>query len=242
MTTQCLEEAKTKDAAATVAVAPAERIRRQRSAEIQYKIRHDAIKRIFDIAFSFIVLAVCLPIFLLIGILIKCTSKGPVFYSQERISRGGKPFRCYKLRSMHMDADKRLKKILDTNPLLRLEWEDKHKLTNDPRVIPLGAFLRKTSLDELPQFWNVLIGDLSVVGPRPLVQQEVSERLGPKAGKILSVRPGITGIWQTSGRSDISYSKRIALDEKYVDRRSFWLDIGLIAKTIPSMIFSKGAY
>ena len=111
MTTQCLEEAKTKDAAATVAVAPAERIRRQRSAEIQYKIRHDAIKRIFDIAFSFIVLAVCLPIFLLIGILIKCTSKGPVFYSQERISRGGKPFRCYKLRSMHMDADKRLKRF-----------------------------------------------------------------------------------------------------------------------------------
>lgn len=142
-----------------------------------------------------------------------------------------------------MDADKRLKDILTQNPQLREEWEKNYKLKNDPRVTPFGAFLRKTSLDELPQFWNVLKGDLSVVGPRPVVKDEIVKYYNVKAYKVLSIRPGLTGIWQVSGRNDVnSYARRVLLDEYYVDHHSFLLDMRIIAKTIPAMLFSKGAY
>lgn len=208
----------------------------------QYEIKHIPVKRAFDIIFSLLVLVLGSFIYLAIGLTIKITSKGSVFFSHERIGRGGIPFKCYKFRTMYADADLRLNEILKNDAEKRKEWEQNHKLKNDPRITPIGAFLRKTSLDELPQFWNVLRGDLSVVGPRPVVQAEVVKHLGEKAQKILSVRPGLTGIWQVSGRSDTSYSTRIMLDEKYVDNCSMMLDIKLIAKTIPSMISSKGAY
>lgn len=206
------------------------------------EIKHKPLKRLFDILFSLLILTIGLPIFILIGITIKLTSRGPIFYAHERIGRGGKPFPCYKFRTMYSDANDRLQELLHSQPHLKEEWESSFKLKNDPRITPLGSFLRKTSLDELPQFWNVIRGDLSVVGPRPVVQQEIQKHFGEKAPVILSVRPGLTGIWQVSGRSDTAYSMRIELDEKYVDTQTLLLDLKLIAKTIPAMIFSRGAY
>lgn len=212
------------------------------SAPFRCDVRHFPIKRTFDILFSLFVLLAFSPVYLLIGLAIKISSKGNVFYFQERIGRGGKTFHCFKYRTMYEDADERLQDILSNHPELKDEWEQTRKLKNDPRITPVGLFLRKTSLDELPQFVNVLKGDLSVVGPRPVVQEEITNHFGHKAYKILSIRPGITGIWQVSGRSDTSYENRVKMDEKYVDTRSFWLDLLLVLKTIPCMIFSKGAY
>lgn len=206
------------------------------------KIRHIFFKRIFDFCFSLLVLLFSFPLFIIIGIIIRCTSNGPIFYFQERIGRGGVPFKCYKFRTMHPDAEDRLQLILASDPQKKDEWQNNHKLKNDPRITSIGKFLRKTSLDEFPQFWNVIRGDLSVVGPRPVVHEEIVYHYGPKAYKILSIRPGLTGIWQVSGRGTTGYTKRILLDEHYVDTRSFILDIKIILKTIPSMITAKGAY
>lgn len=209
---------------------------------LRCEIKRIPTKRGFDLLFSLFALTIATPILFIIALIIKLSSRGKLIYSHERIGRGGRPFRCYKFRTMYADADQRLKDLLASDPTLKAEWERNFKLKNDPRVTPFGAFLRKTSLDELPQFWNVLKGDLSVVGPRPVVREEVEKHFGEKASKILSIRPGLTGLWQVSGRSDISYQKRIALDEIYIDQRSLWLDITLIARTIPAMISSRGAY
>lgn len=206
------------------------------------RAKHLRGKRFFDICFSAGTLILFSPVFLLIALAIKLTSKGKVIYFQERIGRGGIPFHCYKFRTMYQDADARLHDILAQDPAKRKEWDESHKLKDDPRVTPIGSFLRKTSLDELPQFWNVLKGDLSVVGPRPVTKYEIHTHFGPKANKIVSLRPGITGIWQVSGRSDISYSHRVALDESYIDTRSFLLDLKIIAMTIPKIVSRKGAY
>ena len=210
--------------------------------QLGYKIKHIPIKRGFDLLFSFMCLLIGAPVFLIIAVLIFLTSPGKVIYSHVRIGRGGKPFRCYKFRTMHSNADEVLKEILATNVQLHQEWEQTYKLQQDPRVTPVGSFLRKTSLDELPQFWNVLKGDLSVVGPRPVVKEEVDKYFSVKAYKILSIRPGLTGPWQVSGRNNTSYQTRIQLDEYYVEHHSFFLDMKLIAKTIPAMLSSKGAY
>ena len=143
---------------------------------------------------------------------------------------------------MVIDADTRLREILQEDEKLRQEWETFCKLKKDPRITWIGQILRKTSLDELPQFWNVLKGDLSVVGPRPATQDQVEKYYAEKAPKILSVRPGMTGLWQTSGRNLLSFDERTQLDERYVDSHTFLLDLKLIAKTIPAMFFSEGAY
>ncbi len=205
------------------------------------KIKHHPIKRIFDICFSLGALAFFTPFLVFIALAVKLTSKGKILYSHPRIGRGGKPFNCYKFRTMYSDADERLKEMLK-NPKILDEWEKTHKLKNDPRVTPVGKFLRKTSLDELPQFWNVLVGDLSVVGPRPVVEAEVTKFLGCKAAKILSIRPGVTGPWQVHGRNDTDYAVRVKMAEEYVDKHSLIMDLKLIAKTIPAMISTKGAY
>lgn len=206
------------------------------------RIRHLPIKRIFDLMFSLAALTFGFPLYFLIALMIKYTSKGNVFYYQTRIGRGGKAFRCYKFRTMYHDADQRLSTLLKESPSARKEWGETRKLKNDPRVTSLGKFLRKTSLDELPQFYNVLKGNLSIVGPRPVVQEEINQFFGVKAYKILSIRPGLTGIWQVSGRNNTSYSHRVHLDETYVDNQSFWLDLKLICQTLPCMIFARGAY
>lgn len=210
--------------------------------ELQVIIKHIPVKRLFDIVFSSVVLLIGFPLFAAVALAIKLTSPGKIFYVQERIGRGGKPFFCYKFRTMYPDAEIRLEELLKSDPGIRQEWETGFKLKNDPRVTPVGLFLRKSSLDELPQFWNVLRGELSVVGPRPVIKREIEHYYREKAAVILQVRPGLTGLWQISGRSDTSYDRRTALDIQYVQKRSFLFDLKIIAKTIPTMIFSKGAY
>ncbi|MGA8164703.1 MAG: sugar transferase [Waddliaceae bacterium] len=206
------------------------------------KVKHSPIKRLFDVCGSIILLIVCLPLFLVISLVIKLTTSGKVIYSQVRIGRGGRPFRFLKFRTMYQDADNQIKKILASDPKKLQEWTLTYKLKQDPRVTPIGRFLRKTSLDELPQLWNVLKGDLSLVGPRPVVHEEIIKYFGAKATKILSIRPGITGIWQVSGRNDTTYNTRIKLDEEYVDTQSWLLDLKILLKTIPCMISARGAY
>ncbi len=210
--------------------------------EVRCSLYHLPTKRIFDLLFSATIMVLFSPIFFLIGLLIALSSKGHVIYSHERIGRGGRPFQCLKFRSMYLDADKRLEELLEKDSLAKDEWERTRKLKNDPRITLFGKFIRKTSLDELPQFWNVLRGDLSVVGPRPVQKAEIKRHFGKNAAEVLSIRPGLTGIWQTSGRSNTTYDERIALDLKYVRERTFSLDLKLIAKTIPAMLFSEGAY
>lgn len=207
-----------------------------------FHVRHIATKRLFDIIFSFCILILGFPIFLIIGFLIALTSPGPIFYSHQRVGRAGKPIHCWKFRTMRKNSDKILHDLLQSSDCLKKEWLAFYKLKNDPRITPLGQFLRKTSLDELPQFWNVIRGDMSVVGPRPVVAEEIEKYYGSKSWKILSMRPGLTGIWQTSGRNQISMEERVKMEECYVETHSFLKDLKLICKTIPVMLFSKGAY
>jgi len=209
---------------------------------IQCDVKHIPIKRAFDIVFSLLCLILGFPLFLIIGLFVLLTSPGSIIYSHERVGRGGKPFRCYKFRTMYFDSDQRLKEILKNDLKSKNEWEISFKLKKDPRITSIGSFLRKTSLDEIPQFWNVFRGDLSVVGPRPVIKEEIKKYYGIKAYKILSLRPGLTGPWQVSGRNDCSYEERVGLDEHYLDHHSFLGDLKLIAKTVPAMLFSKGAY
>lgn len=215
---------------------------KQLSMALNWEVKHIPIKRLFDVFFGLMFLILCLPFFLVISLIIKLTSPGKVIYSQIRIGRGGKPFRFLKFRTMYQNADSHIKEILANDPQKRQEWKVTHKLKKDPRITPVGGFLRKTSLDELPQFWNVLKGNLSIVGPRPVVEAEIIKYFGIKATKILSIRPGITGIWQVSGRNDTTYTTRIKLDEEYVDTHSWFLDMKIILKTILCMISAKGAY
>src|SRR5690606_27637083 len=158
-----------------------------------------------------------------------------------RIGRRGQVIKAWKFRSMHVDAERMLKEYLQNNPEARREWEQSHKLRHDPRVTALGRFLRKTSLDELPQVWNVLRGDMSVVGPRPIVQGEI-HRYGDAIRLYASVKPGLTGLWQVSGRTECSYADRVRFDEFYIRHWSPWLDIYILAKTVVTLIKRQGAY
>lgn len=208
-------------------------------------IVHNGLKRTFDILFSLAALVLLIPVFILIAFLVKLSSPGPIFYCSLRIGRKGKLFKFWKFRSMHRDADQRLEILLNSDPKLRKEWKRYFKLKNDPRLTSIGSFLRKTSLDELPQFWNVLIGNLSIVGPRPYLPREASsirEILDQGMEKMFSIRPGLTGIWQTSGRSFLTFEERVRLEVTYVDQRSFLFDLRLIAKTFPILFLRKGAF
>jgi exopolysaccharide production protein ExoY len=199
-------------------------------------------KRVFDIVFSLGAMIFFIPIGIAAALLIKITSPGPIFYSSKRVGKDGQQIFCWKFRTMHQDAEKKLLELLRDNPKLKQEWDTYFKLKEDPRISTIGKILRKTSLDELPQFFNVLRGDLSVVGPRPVTEEEIKKYFGSKASKILSVRPGLTGIWQTSGRSLLTFEERICLEESYIDRQSLTLDLRIICKTIPAMFFTKGAF
>lgn len=200
------------------------------------------MKRFFDIGFSIFAIVVTLPITIPIAIIIKLTDGGNIIYSHERVGKNGKKFNVLKFRSMYVDADEKLKEILKTDQKAKEEWEKSFKLKNDPRITPIGKFLRKTSLDELPQFINVLKGDMSVVGPRPVVEEELVKYYKEKAKLYKSVKPGITGYWQVEGRSDTDYDERIKMDEYYIKNQSFLLDLKIILKTIKVMITGKGAY
>lgn len=199
-------------------------------------------KRIFDIAFSLFALILGAPIFLLCALAIKLTSQGPIFYAHNRIGHQGKPFGCWKFRTMYVDAETKLQTLLATNASMRLEWNAYFKLKEDPRVTVVGKWMRKTSLDELPQFWNVLKGEMSLVGPRPLTRKEVDEYLKEKADKILSVKPGLTSFWAVKGRNQLTLEKRIKWELFYVDHRSFWLDLKLVFLTARTLFFTKGSY
>lgn len=200
------------------------------------------VKRIFDIFFSLSALLIASPIFLFCAAAVKLSSPGSVFYAHARIGKEGKRFGCLKFRTMHSDADLKLQALLASNPILMQEWKTYYKLKTDPRITSIGKWLRKTSLDELPQFINVFLGDMSLVGPRPLTEDEVVHYLKEKAAKILSVRPGLTSLWIVKGRNRFTLKERIRLEEFYVDHRSFWLDLRLILQTAIRMIFPKGAY
>ncbi len=201
-----------------------------------------AIKRIFDISISILMMPILLPVIGIFGLLIKLDSSGQIFYSHVRIGEGGRRFGVFKFRSMHKDSKERLEHILSTDPKAKEEWESSFKLKNDPRVTKVGDFLRKTSLDELPQIFNVLRGDMSLVGPRPVVQEEIKEYYKDYAEYYFAVKPGITGLWQVSGRSDTNYDFRIKMDTWYVLNWSLWLDIIILFKTVKVVLKREGAY
>ena len=188
------------------------------------------LKRTGDIVFSLAVLGLGSPVLLVLAALVKLSSPGPVFYVQRRVGRGYQRFGCIKFRTMRPDADAVLAKVLAEDSTLRSEFERDFKLQRDPRITPVGRFLRRSSLDELPQFLNVLRGEMSVVGPRPIVDQELS-RYGDYMDEVASVRPGLTGLWQVSGRNNLSYKKRVKLDLAYARGRSFNLDLAIILRT-----------
>lgn len=209
----------------------------------QIRITKEFYKRSFDILFSASVLVVFSPLYLILGILVAFASPGPIFYRQERVGRNFKRFKCIKFRTMVVNADRFLDEMLAECPEKRQEFEDNFKLKDDPRITWIGKFLRWTSLDEFPQFFNVLKGDMSVVGPRPLVPDEL-HKYGNKMDRVLTIKPGITGLWQVSGRNDIPYPQRVLIDVYYVNHHNWLLDIWIILKTIGVVLFPKnnGAY
>jgi Undecaprenyl-phosphate galactose phosphotransferase WbaP len=200
------------------------------------------IKRTFDMTISLVFLPMLLLVIGIIGMLIKLDSRGPVFYRHIRIGRTGKPIGVYKFRSMYLDSKERLERILAADPCSRHEWEAYFKLKNDPRITRMGNFLRKTSLDELPQIFNVLKGEMSLVGPRPVLKEEIIKYYKENADYYNLVRPGISGLWQVSGRNDVDYDKRVRLDTWYVLNWSLWLDISILFKTFGVVLKKEGAY
>lgn len=198
------------------------------------------IKRIFDIVASTALLVLLSPILLFIAWKIR-RSGGSAVYGHTRIGENGRPFSCYKFRTMVPNADRLLQELLANDPTAREEWNKDFKLRNDPRVTPIGAFLRNTSLDELPQLLNVLKGEMSLVGPRPVVHEEL-DRYGKSKSYYLEARPGITGLWQVSGRNDVDYSHRVNLDTWYVKNWSLWYDLIILLKTVKVVLDRRGAY
>lgn len=198
-------------------------------------------KRAIDQLFSAILLVVCLPLLALIVLLIRLESKGSAFYSHKRIGHGGKEFKMLKFRTMYTNGDRILEEHLEKHPEHRAEWAANRKLRHDPRVTKLGRILRKTSLDELPQLWNVLRGQMSLVGPRPIVRAEI-DKFGHWFGLYCRVVPGLTGLWQVSGRSDTNYQQRVELDTYYIRNWSPWFDIYLLARTFRVVLRGEGAY
>ena len=194
-------------------------------------------KKIMDLVLSFIGLILLIPVFLILAILVKLDSKGPVFYAHTRKGKNRSDIKIYKFRTMYSNSDEIFESFSDEQ---KEEYYKNFKLDNDPRVTKVGDFLRRTSLDEIPQLINVLKGDLSLVGPRPIVEKEIC-KYGQYADKLFSVIPGITGYWQSHGRSDTSYEERIEMDMYYIDNRSILLDIKIMFKTVISVIKKEGA-
>lgn len=198
---------------------------------------YNFFKRSFDIISASIGILFLLPLFIVLAILVKLDSKGPIFFSHKRIGKNGKIIGIYKFRSMVSNSEEIFENFTEEQ---KKEFEKNFKLDDDPRITKIGGFLRKTSLDELPQLLNIIKGDMSVVGPRPIVRAEV-EKYGVCADKLFSVKPGLTGFWQANGRSDTTYEERVQMDMYYIDNRSFLLDIRIILKTVISVIRKEGA-
>ena len=201
---------------------------------------HRASKRAFDFIGALLLLLLLSPLLAGLAYMV-AKDGGPPFFGHVRVGRNGKPFKCYKFRSMVVNAQEILAHLLATDPAAKAEWDKDFKLKNDSRVSKLGEMMRSTSLDELPQLWNVLKGDMSLVGPRPIVQAEL-ERYGDDADYYLMARPGITGLWQVSGRNDVEYATRVYLDAWYVKNWSLWTDVAILVKTIDAVFLRRGAY
>jgi Undecaprenyl-phosphate galactose phosphotransferase WbaP len=197
-------------------------------------------KRLFDTVLAALLLTVLSPLMLFIAVALKLEG-GSILFSHARVGKKGKPFNCYKFRSMVPNAEKALDQLLENNPVLKAEWDKEHKLKDDPRISKLGAFLRRSSLDELPQLFNVLLSEMSLVGPRPIVFQEL-QKYGIEQSYYLMVRPGMTGLWQVSGRNDVDYDTRVYLDAWYVKNWSLWYDLAILFKTVKVVLWRRGAY
>jgi lipopolysaccharide/colanic/teichoic acid biosynthesis glycosyltransferase len=198
-------------------------------------------KRALDIIGAGLGLALLSPLFLIVALMLRADG-GPAFFAHQRVGRGGKLFGCLKFRSMVIDSQTRLEALLASDPAARAEWEATRKLKNDPRITPIGRFLRSTSLDELPQLINVLRGEMSLVGPRPVQEAEIDRYYGASAAHYMAVRPGITGLWQVSGRSETSYESRVALDVAYVSRPSLLADLSILLRTPVAVVSRRGAH
>ena len=206
------------------------------------KIAYRFIKRIIDIIGGLVGIVLLIPITIvlyLISIFSK-ENKGPIFYEQLRVGKNGKEFRIYKFRTMVMHADEKLWEYLNSNPEAKEEYKKYKKLREDPRITKTGKFLRKTSLDEFPQFINVIKGDMSLVGPRPYLYRE-KEDMGERYNEIIKVKPGVTGYWQVNGRSDVDFEERTRMDIEYIKNRNLWLDFKILVKTFLAVLFGKNA-
>ena len=201
------------------------------------------IKNFFDLLFSLLFLIASLPLFLTISVLIKLSSRGPIFFQQKRIGKNNIPFKCIKFRTMYPEAKDILENLLMNDSILKKEFEETHKIKNDPRITNIGKLLRKTSLDELPQFINVLRGEMSIIGPRPIVKDE-KKKYGKNLKKVLLIKPGITGLWQVSGRNNLTYKRRVLLDLNYVENYNFLMDLRILLRTFGVILFplDRGAY
>ena len=202
---------------------------------------HQAVKRIVDLGLILISLPFLVLLFLLLVLAIKLDSPGPAFFTQKRVGHGGREVRIWKFRTMVVNADEVLQSMLEKDPVLRKEWDENFKLKNDPRVTRVGNFLRRTSLDELPQLWNVLKREMSLIGPRPIVTDEIPY-YDDNFEIFKQVLPGMTGMWQISGRNDLSYDERIGLDVYYVQNWSIWLDLHILLHTLRIVLQGSGAY
>lgn len=208
--------------------------------EVIYKL-NIALKRIVDVIGGIVGTAILIPLTLIVAILNAFNNdRGPIFYSHTRIGKDGKLFKMYKFRTMVVDADEKLAELLKQDENARKEWEENRKLKNDPRITKIGKFLRKTSIDEFPQFLNVLRGEMSLVGPRAVVEDEI-EKFGIYKKDILSVKPGITGYWAANGRSDTTYQERVFMECKYANNFSIIMDIKILLKTVVSVLKKEGA-
>jgi len=199
------------------------------------------IIRNLDIILSGLALLFLLPVMVVLAIVTWVGDPGPIFFGHVRIGKNGRSFRCFKFRTMVTDAEQRLMHLLETDPVARADWERDRKLTNDPRITGIGRFMRKSSLDELPQLWNVICGEMSLIGPRPIVQAEVP-RYGRYIADYMATRPGISGLWQISGRNDVSYRRRVALDVAFARSQSLKLYLRILVLTVPAVLFQRGSY
>lgn len=212
--------------------------------QVKYKAKfkiYYIFKRLFDIVASLLALILLSPVFLVVTILIKREDKGPAIFKQSRIGKNGKEIKIYKFRSMVMNGEKVLEEMMAKDEKIREEYLTNKKLDNDPRITKIGKFIRKTSIDELPQLINVLKGEMSLVGPRPYLFREIEEGMGNYYKYIVSCKPGITGYWQVNGRSNTTFEERCQMDKYYVKHIGIWLDIKILFKTVGVVLFGKGA-
>jgi exopolysaccharide production protein ExoY len=209
--------------------------------EHRQSLSYKSLKRVFDVLVVILTLLLLSPLFLIAMLSLWILQGRPIFIRHRRVGLGGRSFFCLKLRTMVNDGDEMLRHHLDENKHARMEWEANCKLKDDPRITPLGSVLRKSSVDELPQLINILRGDMSLVGPRPIIEEEL-DHYGAHISHYYRVRPGLTGLWQISGRSDVSYPYRVKLDVAYVERMSFMTDLLILMKTVPAVLKLKGSY